>query len=125
MAHVGPVYQWEIFWADLEPHVGTEQAGERRPVLVVSNDDANALFGTVTVVPLTKLEGKGRSPKLFEVSLPRGIIPNGLTPLALPHHVRSISKRRLLKRAGSLADGWARDRVHDGILDHLGVDVKS
>jgi len=59
MAHVGKVYQWEILWADLEPHVGSEQAGEHRPVMVVSTDGANAAFGTVPVVPLTKLEGKG------------------------------------------------------------------
>ncbi len=125
MAHVGPVYQWEIFWADLEPHVGTEQSGDRRPVLVVSNDDANALFGTVTVVPLTKLEGKGRSPRMWEVSLPSGIIPNGLTPLALPHQIRSISKTRLLSRAGSLSEVLARDRVQDGILDHLGIELEA
>ncbi|MGI6132104.1 MAG: type II toxin-antitoxin system PemK/MazF family toxin [Bacillota bacterium] len=28
-------YQWSIFWADLDPAVGSEQAG-KRPVLVVS-----------------------------------------------------------------------------------------
>jgi len=124
MAHTGPVYQWEIYWADLEPHVGTEQAGERRPVLVVSNDDANSAFGTVTAVPLTKLEGKERAPRLFEVQLPQGLIPNGYTSLALPHQIRTLSKRRLLQRAGTLMDRDARYRVQTGILEHLGIEVE-
>jgi mRNA interferase MazF len=122
MAHRGKVYRWELYWADLEPHVGTEQAGDRRPVLVVSNDDANATFGTVTIVPLTKLEGKGRSPSFFEVELPPGIIPNGLTSLALPHQIRSISKTRLLEWIGVLDAEDAQHVVESGILDHLGIE---
>jgi mRNA-degrading endonuclease toxin of MazEF toxin-antitoxin module len=124
MAHVGPVFRWDIFWADLEPHVGTEQAGDRRPVLVVSNDDANRVFGTVTIIPLTKLEGKGRTAKLFEVELPRGIIPNPFTPLALPHQIRTVSKTRLLDHVGVLRDPEARDRVESGIMDHLGIEYE-
>jgi mRNA interferase MazF len=122
MAHVGPVRQWEIFWADLEPHVGSEQAGEHRPVIVVSTDAANTAFGTVTIVPLTKLEGKGRAPRFFEVVLPRGTVPNRFTPLALPHQIRTIAKTRLLTHAGKLTDSGARERVQDAISDHLGID---
>jgi mRNA interferase MazF len=122
MAYLGKVYRWELYWADLEPHVGTEQAGDRRPVLVLSNDDANATFGTVTVIPLTKLEGKGRPPSFFEVVLPQGTVPNGYTPLALPHQIRSISKTRLLERIGTLDIHDARHEVECGVLDHLGVE---
>jgi mRNA-degrading endonuclease toxin of MazEF toxin-antitoxin module len=122
MAYLGKVFRWELYWADLEPHIGTEQAGDRRPVIVVSNDDANATFGTVTVVPLTKLEGKGRSAKFFEVELPPATIPNGYTSLALPHQIRTISKTRLLEHIGSLNASGARYRVECGILDHLGID---
>ena len=35
MSYVGPVQRWELYWADLEPAVGSEQAGSSRPVLVV------------------------------------------------------------------------------------------
>lgn len=38
MAYLGPVRRWDVFWADLEPTVGREQAGDHRPVLVVSSD---------------------------------------------------------------------------------------
>lgn len=122
MAYRGKVNRWELYWADLEPHVGTEQAGDRRPVLVLSNDDANASFGTVTVIPLTKLEGKGRSARFYEVELPAGTIPNGFTSLALPHQVRSVSKNRLLERIGALDVVDARHEVECGILDHLGIE---
>lgn len=122
MAYLGKVYRWELYWADLEPHVGTEQAGARRPVLVVSNDTANAAFGTVTVIPLTKLEGKGRSPSFFEVELPAGTVPNGYTSLALPHQIRSISRTRLLEWIGELDSTDARQSVENGILHHLGIE---
>ncbi len=55
MAHTGAVRRWGIFWPDLEPGVGSEQKGERRHVIVVSNDGFNAAFPVVTVVPATKV----------------------------------------------------------------------
>lgn len=124
MAYLGKVYRWELYWADLEPHVGTEQAGDRRPVLVVSNDGSNTTFGTVTVIPLTKLEGKGRSPNFFELELPAGTVPNHYTSLALPHQIRSISKARLLEWIGVLDGADARHTIEDGILHHLGIEFE-
>ncbi len=43
--------QFAIFWADLNPVVGREQAG-RRPVLVISNDIENQM-DNITIVPIT------------------------------------------------------------------------
>src|SRR5690606_4047929 len=110
-----------IFWADLEPHVGREQAGDRRPVLVVSNDGANRAFDVVTVIPLTKLEGKDRAVRRWEVQLPGDPVGNGYTCLALPHQVRTISKMRLLEPAGRLVNVDAQYRVEGALLDHLGI----
>ena len=45
-------YQWSVFMVDLDPVVGSEEAG-RRPVVVVSREVANAALPVVTVVPLT------------------------------------------------------------------------
>ena len=42
----------EIYYADLNPVVGSEIA-KRRPVLIVSNNANNRAASTVTVVPLT------------------------------------------------------------------------
>ena len=47
----GP-FQWRVFRANLDPAVGSEQAGQR-PVLVVSNEIMNEVLPIVTVLPLT------------------------------------------------------------------------
>ena len=96
MAYRGPVYRWDVFWADLEPVVGREQAGESRPVLVVSNDCANKAFEVVTVIPLTTRGGTGRKAYPFEVVVPAGILDPDKSSIAMPQQVRTISKLRLL-----------------------------
>jgi mRNA interferase MazF len=123
MAFIGSVYRWDLFWVDLEPHVGSEQAGERRPAVVVSNDGANRL-ATITIVPLTKLEGKNRSLHPFEVRLTGDLMGNGFTSLALPNQVRTIDKRRLLERAGTLANEDDRFAIEGALLDHLGIELE-
>lgn len=70
MAHAGPVWRWEVYRVDLDPRVASEQGGDRRPAIVVSNDGFNQHFDVVTVVPLTKREGKKRRVYPFEVLLP-------------------------------------------------------
>jgi len=42
----------DIFWAKLDPVVGSETA-KTRPVLIVSNDVNNQYGATVTVLPVT------------------------------------------------------------------------
>lgn len=123
MAYLGPVSRWQVFRADLEPHVGREQAGEGRPVLVISNDEFNARFDIVTVLPLTRLEGKVRSPYPFEVELPKGTLPGGKTSLVMPYQIRTISKLRLLESMGAITDPGSRRDIEDRLLEHLGVDV--
>lgn len=121
MVHVGPIRQWETYWADLEPAVGSEQGGDRRPVLVVSNDGFNQRFDVVTVVPLTKLEGKLRKPYAFEVVLPAQSAGNPVDSIAMPQQVRTISKKRVLELMGVLRDETLRRSVEDGLLDHFGI----
>lgn len=43
----------EIWYAEFEPNVGTE-IGKTRPVLIISNDNANELRTKVTLMPITK-----------------------------------------------------------------------
>lgn len=124
MAYIGRVFKWDVFWADLEPHVGSEQAGER-PVLVVSTDDVNRHLPVITVLPLTKLEGKTRTLAKFEIQLPRGTVSNDYTSIALIHQIRSISKLRLLDAGGCLDDEVAQDRVEAAILIHLGLPISN
>jgi mRNA interferase MazF len=123
MAYRGPVNQWELFEADLEPAVGREQGGEGRPVLIVSNDGFNRSFDVVTVLPLTKVEGKERKIYAFEVVIPAGLAGNALESIIMPQQIRTISKMRLLRRLGILSDETVRHDVENRILDHLGIEL--
>jgi len=87
---------FDIYWANLNPTVGREQAGHR-PVLVISNDIENQM-DIVTVIPITS-----RKPK-------RKIYPNEVLislqnkeAIVLYHQVRTLSKTRLDKKMDSLA----------------------
>jgi mRNA interferase MazF len=123
MAHIGPVARWEIYWVDLEPSVGREQGGERRPAMVVSNDGFNQHFDVVTVVPMTKREGKKRRAYPFEVLAP-DLVGTGHESILMPQQVRTISKRRLLERAGVLTDESIQVELENRLLEHLGIDFE-
>ena len=63
----------DIFWADLDPTVGHEQAG-RRPVLILSRPAFNDRSGTVVAVALTSAEPRAGFPltlELTKTSLPK------------------------------------------------------
>jgi mRNA interferase MazF len=119
MPYSGAVHRWDIYWADLEPAVGSEQNGERRSVIVVSNDGVNASLAGV--VPATKAEGKKRKLYPFEVLLPAGTVTNAHASVIMPFQIRTISKTRLLERIGRLEDQEYRDQIENRLLEHLDI----
>jgi mRNA interferase MazF len=121
MTYVGPVSRWELFWVDLDPAIGSEQGGEARPALVVSNDGFNAHFNVVTIVPLTRTRGKRRKIYPFEVLLPRGVAGNADDSIAMPQQVRTISKMRLLDPIGVLSDPALQAQIENRLMEHLGI----
>jgi mRNA interferase MazF len=84
---------------DLNPTIGREQAG-RRPSLIVSDNALNSgPRGLVVVIPIT---GTARGfPTHVLVTPPEG----GLTKpsLIMTEQVRSVSKDRLIRRYGMVA----------------------
>ncbi|MBI4520974.1 MAG: type II toxin-antitoxin system PemK/MazF family toxin [Gemmatimonadetes bacterium] len=125
MAYTEPVTRWEIYWVDLEPRVGSEQGGERRPAIIISNDGFNAHFDVVTIVPLTKREGKKRRVYEFEVLLPFSVVSGGYESIVMPHQIRTISKLRLLERIGTLTDEGLRTELENRLLEHLGIEFEA
>lgn len=69
-------------WVDFDPVAGHEQAG-RRPAVVMSPRDYNALTQLAVVCPITRAVKGYR----FEVPLPTGLPVHGVV---LSDHVRSI-----------------------------------
>ncbi len=49
------VLKWNIFTANLNPIIGSEQKGIR-PVLVISDDDYSILMPLLTILPITSLK---------------------------------------------------------------------
>ncbi len=124
MAYPGPIRRWDVLRADLEPAVGREQGGEPRPVVVVSNDGFNAHFDVVTILPLTKLEGKRREAYTFEVKIPRGVLDGRFGSIVMPQQIRTVSRLRLLDRLGTVADRELQEEIEDRILEHLGIEFE-
>lgn len=90
--------QRDVWLADLNPVVGSEQAG-RRPVVIVSGDALNAHMPVVIVVPLTtRLKGYPTSVRLEPTR------ENGLTKTgeAIAFQIRAIDKDRLRTRLGAV-----------------------
>lgn len=124
MALKGPVHQWDTFVADLDYPGGSGHGVARRSVIVVSNDGFNANFPVVTVVPLTKREGKKRRVYPFEVVIPARLAGNRVESIVMPYQIRTIDKARLLEPLGRVADPAVRSEIEDRIIEHLGVSLR-
>jgi mRNA interferase MazF len=61
------ILRGEIYWANLDPTQGNEQAGFR-PVLVLSHDVFNERSGTIIAVALTSQAPKAGFPLTLELS---------------------------------------------------------
>ena len=60
-----PTFQWNIFLANLDPVIGSEQ-GKTRPVLVISEERINQLLPVVNVLPITSRKaGRTIYPKRY------------------------------------------------------------
>lgn len=93
------VHRGEIYYADLNPVVGSEQGGIR-PVLILQNEVGNWFSPTVIVAAVTAKGGKARLPTHVPVGTGCGLRQPSLV---LAEQVRTIDKSRLLERVGSLS----------------------
>ncbi len=95
------VKKGDLFFADLSPVVGSEQGGVR-PVLVVQNDIGNKYSPTIIVAAVTSQTGKSKLPTHVELSASQGGLSKN--SVVLLEQLRTIDKRRLKERIGSLND---------------------
>jgi mRNA interferase MazF len=112
-------YQWNIFWADLDPSRGSEQAG-RRPVLVISAEQANQSLPIVTVLSITSVK-PGR--KVYPVETFLGASLSGLPKdsIAMAHQIRAISKDRLGDKCGGIEDEGIKGEIQAAIKIYLDI----
>jgi mRNA interferase MazF len=106
-----------VFLVDLDPAVGSEQAG-RRPVLVISREVANQALPVVTALPVTSRQ-EGRRVYPNETLLPAGTAGLDRDSVAMAHQIRAVSKQRLGARLGRLDSPELRDAVREAVRIQL------
>lgn len=88
----------DIYMAQLEPVIGSEQGG-RRPVVIIQNNQGNLHAPTVIAVPLT---GSPKPDLPTHALLPMGEGGLWRDSIALCEQVRTLEKTRLSRRIGAI-----------------------
>jgi mRNA interferase MazF len=95
------VKRGEIWWADLDPIRGSEQAGTR-PVLIFQNDAVNQFTTTVLAIPFTTNLRRATLPSCLQITKGEGGLPSD--SVALCHQLRVLDKARLQQRLGAVSN---------------------
>jgi mRNA interferase MazF len=107
----------EIYYAELNPVVGSEQGGTR-PVLVVQNNVGNQFSPTTIVAAITSQISKAKLPTHVEVRANHSGLERDSVILA--EQIRTIDKSRLKEKVAVLGDDIMK-RVDVAIEVSLGV----
>ena len=86
----------EVYWVDLGKTVGSE-INKIRPCLVISNDWINSFNNRIIIIPFTSQE----VPIIF---FHLKINFAGKPATILPEQIRSISRKRILDKAGEISN---------------------
>ena len=110
----------DIYYADLNPVVGSEQGGTR-PVLVISNDIGNKHSPTVIIAAITsRVHTKKKLPTHLYLGQIEGLPANSIV---LFEQLRTIDKKRLREHIGML-DSQQILTADNALLISLGLDKK-
>ena len=94
------IQQGEIYWGNLNPIKGHEQAGNR-PVIILQNDILNEHLKTVIIAPITtNQEAKDRLITYFLSAETTGLREDSV---ALLYQARTLDKRRLKEKITKLS----------------------
>jgi len=86
----------EVYWVQLDPVVGREQA-KTRPCAILSDTLINQRRGTVVIVPLTSTPQAAQSP--IVIATPS----MGVNSKARTEQIRSVDKSRIGQLEGTLS----------------------
>ncbi|MBA4389002.1 MAG: MazF family transcriptional regulator [Verrucomicrobia bacterium] len=109
------ILRGDVFWDDLNPAKGHEQAG-LRPVLILSPEVLNERSGTAIAMALTSHPQRAGFPLTLEISscsLPK-------QTWAKISQIRTISVERLGKRMGHISDD-EMSQIVEGLNEIIGA----
>ena len=114
---MGIISRGDVVLCDLNPVIGTEQAGVR-PVVILQIDRANTVSPHTIIAPFTT--------KIRRVLLPsHAFVPAGVGGLSqdsvvLCEQIRVIDKRRIVKVLGRLDEPYL-EKIAQALLTILGL----
>lgn len=111
------VIRGDIFIADLDPVMGSEQGGVR-PVLIVQNDRGNRFSPTVICAAMTSRLGKNDLPTHVWIAAQESGLQRD--SLVLCEQIRTLEKRRLRAKAGHI-QGLSLWRVNTALAVAMGL----
>ncbi len=112
-----PIKRGDLFYVNLNPTKGSEQAGTR-PVLMIQNDVGNEYAPTVIIAPLTTT--RFSKPYPTNVQLPKGTAGLREDSTVLLSQIRTIDKSRLERKLGHLPPALMH-HVNEAIQISLGL----
>ena len=110
------VKRGDVFYADLDPIIGSEQGGIR-PVLVVQNNIGNKYSPTLVVLPISSAK-KTHLPTHIRICGSK-MLPKDSVVLA--EQIRTIDRNRLRNYVGSLGLE-IMERINEAMKISIGVD---
>lgn len=109
----------DVFYADLSPVVGSEQAGIR-PVLIVQNNIGNKYSPTVIVLPITSRQ-KSKLPTHIAMKGDKYGLPKD--SIILAEQIRTLDKSRLGSKIGKL-DKATMEKVRDALKINFNLRIE-
>ena len=106
----------EIYYADLNPVVGSEQGGIR-PIVVLQNDVGNKYSPTVIAAATTSRLTKAKLPTHIELTKDNTPMPKD--SVVLLEQIRTIDKSRIKEKIGELPPD-VMQQITDALLVSLG-----
>ena len=106
--------QREIWYANLNPSRGREQAGYR-PVVIVSGNVLNKYLDIVIACPLTTKIKNYKGNLVLQPDRQNGLSEPSEV---LVFHIRSLSKSRLVKKLGTITQNQLNE-IRQGLQDIL------
>lgn len=107
----------DLFYADLNPVVGSEQGG-LRPVVIIQNDKGNYYSPTTIVAALTSSGRKKFLPTHVEAKASHGLPKDSFV---LTEQVRTVDKTRLKEKIGHF-DRRMMEKINQALAVSLGCD---
>lgn len=111
------IVRGDIYYANLNPVVGSEQGGVR-PVLVLQNNIGNKYSPTTIIAAITSKIKKAKLPTHVELSAASSNLEKD--SVILLEQIRTIDKRRLKEKIAHI-DSSVMDSIDQALLISLGL----